>query len=53
MYDTPLATSTGRFILALVFDPRIVARMIELSNRGLPAVGALSDGLPGPTAKSL
>ena len=46
MYDTLLATSTGRFILALVFDPQMVARMIELSNCGLPAVGALSGGLP-------
>src|SRR5579862_6507638 len=46
MYETLLATSPGLFILALVFDPRIVARMLELSNRGLPAVGALSGGLP-------
>lgn len=46
MYKILLATPLGRFIYALVFDPQIVRRMIELSDRGLPAIGALSDALP-------
>jgi hypothetical protein len=46
MYNTLLATSTGRFINAQVFDPQMMLRMIELSNHGLPALGALTDVLP-------
>jgi len=46
MYNTLLATSTGRFINALVSETEIVMRMIELSDHGLAAVGALTDELP-------
>lgn len=46
MYNTLLATSTGRFINAQVFDPQMVMRMMELSDHGLPALGALTDALP-------
>jgi len=46
MYEALLATSSGRFILALVFDPRIIARMIDLLNRGLPTLGRFRAGCP-------
>jgi hypothetical protein len=46
MYNTLLATSTGRFINALVSETQIAMRMMELSDHGLAAVGALSDELP-------
>jgi len=50
MYNTLLATSTGRFIYAQVFDPQMVMRMRELSDHGLPALVALSDALPANLA---
>ena len=46
MYKTLLATSTGTFINAQVFDAQMVMRMMELSDHGLPALGALTDALP-------
>jgi hypothetical protein len=39
MYKTLLATSTGTFINAQVFDAQMVMRMMELSDHGRPALG--------------
>jgi len=50
MYKTLLATPTGRFINSQVFDPQVVMRMLELSDHGLPALGALTDALPANLA---
>ena len=46
MYKTLLATSTGTFINAQVFDAQMVTRMMELSDHGLPAIEALTAALP-------
>lgn len=46
MYKTLLATSTGTFINAQVLDAQMVMRMMELSEDGRPALGALTDALP-------
>ena len=46
MYETLLATSTGRFVNSQVTDPHVIRRMIELSDQGLPALGALTDAFP-------
>jgi hypothetical protein len=50
MYDSLLATSTGRFINARVSDRQMVMRMIELSDHDLSALGALTDALPANLA---
>lgn len=50
MYNSLLATSTGRFINAQVSDRQMVMRMMELSDHGLSALGALTDALPANLA---
>jgi len=46
MYKALLATTTGKFINAQVCDARMVMRMMELSDHGAPAIGALTNALP-------
>ena len=50
MYNSLLGTPTGRFINAQVSDRQMVMRMMELTDHGLSALGALTDALPANLA---